>query len=167
MTPGAGYPLPAATAFWREPHVKAAASTAYRIVIAIFAAGVVVQFFLAGLGVFRAQHDATTSGTLMTEHRFDNHFHAHIVLGDLLLLVGLVAFLLALLARLDRRATLLTLLLPVLVFVQSVLANAGPPGLRALHPVNALNILGISGRLAHSAWRPGRGPATDTAAQPV
>ncbi len=147
--------------------MKAAAFSAYRIVMAIFAVGVVVQFFLAGLGAFRTQHDATKSGTLLTEDRFDNHFDPHIALGDLLLLVGLLAFVIALLARLDRRVALLTLLLPVLVFVQSVLANAGPSGFRALHPVNGLIILGVSGQLAHRAWRTGRAPAGETAGQPA
>jgi hypothetical protein len=124
---------------------------AYRYLVALFFAGVVVQFFLAGLGVFRTQHDAE-GGTAVTDGRFGGNFDAHVQLGHILLIVGAVIFLAALAARLGRNRVLAALALPVLVELQSVFANAGPSGFRALHPVNAILILALSGRLAHSAW---------------
>jgi hypothetical protein len=58
----------------------------------------------------------------------------------------------ALAGRLGRRCVLLALALPLLVELQSVFANLGPAGFRALHPVNACAILALSGVLAHRAW---------------
>jgi hypothetical protein len=98
-------------------------------------AAVVVQFFLAGLGVFGG-----TGG-----------FQAHIALGYSLLFVMLIGLLLAFAARLPWRTIGLTALLPVLVFLQSVFISvwhAGLPDVAALHVVNALAIFSLSGFLA-------------------
>jgi hypothetical protein len=43
--------------------------------------------------------------------------------------------------------------LTLLVFLQSVLANAGPSGVRALHPVVAVLILGLAGSFTGRLWR--------------
>ena len=132
--------------------MQQAARVAYRYVVAIFFALVIVQFFLAGLGAFRTQHDAA-AGVTVSDKRFEHNFSAHMTLGFLLSIVGLVVFLAALGGRLGRSRVLLALALPLLVELQSVFANAGPSGFRALHPVNACLILGISGILGHRAWR--------------
>jgi hypothetical protein len=127
--------------------------TLYRWLVALFALGVVAQFFLAGLGAFRAQRATTGHGTL-GDKAFGHDFNPHAALGFLLLLVGLLVFLAALAGRLGRTQVLLALALPLLIVLQSVFAHVGPSGFRALHVVNGLAILGISGRLAHAAWRP-------------
>jgi len=127
---------------------------------------VIVQFFLAGLGAFRTQHDAG-GGVTVDDSRFQHNFAAHTTLGFALSIVGLVVFAAALAGRLGRGRVLLALALPLLVELQSVFANAGPAGFRALHPVNACLILGLSGVLAHRAWRtsatkvPEAAPATN------
>ena len=132
--------------------MRQAGLLAYRYLVALFFLGVIVQFFLAGLGVFRTQHDAD-GGVTVSDHRFEHNFSPHAALGNILFVVGLLVLLAALAARLGRNGALLALALPVLVFLQSVFANAGPSGFRALHPVNAGLILGTSALLAHRAWR--------------
>jgi hypothetical protein len=98
-------------------------------------AAVVVQFFLAGLGVFGG-----TGG-----------FQAHITLGYSLLFVTLIGLVLAFAARLPWRTIGLTALLPVLIVLQSVFIDvwhAGLPDLAALHVVNGLAIFSLAGFLA-------------------
>jgi len=98
-------------------------------------AAVIVQFFLAGLGVFA---DART-------------FQIHTYVGYSLFFVMLIGLLLAFAARLPWRVIGLMALLPVLVFVQSVLIQVGRNGLpavAALHPVNGLAIFSLAGFLA-------------------
>ncbi|HEX7083841.1 MAG TPA: DUF6220 domain-containing protein [Gaiellaceae bacterium] len=124
---------------------------AYRYVVSIFLVGVVVQFFLAGLGVFRAQRQSD-AGTAVTDKLFGSDFDPHVALGNTLLIVGVVAFLCAAGAKLGRRWVSTALALPVLVALQSVFANAGPAPFRALHPVNAILILGVAVHLTIRAW---------------
>lgn len=98
-------------------------------------AAVVVQFFLAGLGVFEG-----TGG-----------FQAHVALGYSLLFVMLIALVQTFTARLPWRTIGLTAVLPVLVFLQSVLIqlwHAGLPDIAALHVVNGLAIFTLAGFLA-------------------
>ena len=123
--------------------MRAAATQLYRLGIAVFFAGVVVQFFLAGLGVFRTQHDAG---------RFTHNFAEHRALGNVLLIVGIVVLVFAFLGRLGRERITIALWLPVLVLIQSILANAGPSWVRAIHPVVAIGIFALSGLLTHRAW---------------
>jgi hypothetical protein len=101
----------------------------------IILAAVILQFFLAGMGVFV---DART-------------FHLHAYLGYSLFFVLLIVLLIAFAARLPWRAIGLTALLPALVFLQSVLiqiGRSGLPAVAALHPVNGLAIFSLAGFLA-------------------
>jgi hypothetical protein len=125
--------------------MRDAAFRAYRWLAALFFAGVVAEFFLAGLGVFRTQDVATTPGTTLTRASFDHSFGPHIVLGDVLALISLALFVVVLVARPGRRVLLTTLAVLVLIAVQATLADAGPPAVRALHPVLGLLVLGAVG----------------------
>ena len=101
----------------------------------IILAAVIVQFFLAGLGVFGG-----ASG-----------FQAHVTLGYSLFFVMLIGLVLALAARLPWSTISLTALLPVLVALQSVFIgiwHAGLPAVAALHVVNGLAIFSLAGFLA-------------------
>ena len=101
----------------------------------IILAAVIVQFFLAGLGVFGG-----TGG-----------FQAHVTLGYSLLFVMLIGLVLAFAARLPWRTIGLTALLPVLVLLQSVLIAFWHSGLLvvgALHVVNGLAIFSLASFLA-------------------
>jgi Family of unknown function (DUF6220) len=133
-----------------------AARVAFRYLLTIFLVGVAVQFFLAGLGAFRTQHGAEHGS--VDDSQFAHFFHPHVVLGNILLLVGIVVFLAALVGRMGRRWVLPALALPVLVFLQSVFANNGPSWFRALHVLNAFVIAGLAGSQTGLAWRD-RAPA--------
>jgi len=90
---------------------------------AIYLLGVVVQFFLAGLGAF----GATT-------------YDAHRSLGFILAVGSLLLLVFAIVGRVPRIVFFLTVLLVGLNVLQIVLANLDVDELAALHPVNALVI---------------------------
>jgi cytochrome b561 len=107
--------------------------------------GAVLQFFLAGLAVFRAKpHD---SDKLFHSSAFD----AHRVLGDVVILVS---FALLVLAILNHEQVRIAAALFALMILQFLLADAGSSVavLGALHPINGIAILGLAHLLA-------RGPA--------
>jgi hypothetical protein len=58
-------------------------------------------------------------------------------------------------SRFERKRVLLALGVPLLVFVQIVFAGPGGsiPAIGALHPLNALVIVGFTGYLAREAYR--------------
>ena len=130
-----------------------AARAVHRVLLSLFTLGVVVQFFLAGLGVFRVAGGAS-------DKRFDHVFAAHRALGNILFIVALLVLVAALVARLGRPRVLISLALPLLVFLQSILANDGPSWVRALHPVVAVLILALAGSFTGRLWREHRAPAT-------
>jgi Family of unknown function (DUF6220) len=123
----------------------AAARAAHRYLLTLFIVGVAVQFFLAGLGVFRVQDGASDS-------RFEDVFSPHRTLGNILFILGLLVLLAAIVARLGRARILAMLVLPILVFLQSVLANNGPSWFRALHVLNAFVIAGFAGTMTGRYW---------------
>ena len=117
----------------------------YRLVIALIALACVVQFYLAGRGVFGIHGDAK----LGDQASFD----AHRGLGNAIAVATTIAFVLALVIW-DKRLVVATLVLAVLaVAVQTVTTDANSSWVAGLHAVSGLAILGISGSLAHRAWR--------------
>ena len=118
----------------------------HRVLLSVFTLGVVVQFFLAGLGAFRVRNGATSS-------HFDHVWAAHRTLGNVLFIVALLVLLAAIVARLGRVPVFLSLLLPMLVFIQSVLASNGPAWVRAFHPVVAVAVLALAGSWTGRLWR--------------
>jgi hypothetical protein len=128
--------------------VRRGAWVALRYVTSLFFVGVIVQFFLVGYGLFAMKHGATIDNAKSLD--------AHRGLGWILSEFGAILMLiLVLLAWPARRLLGLWILLAVLAFFQGVLASSGYHhwGLGMLHPVNALLLLGLSGRLAHYAWK--------------
>jgi hypothetical protein len=110
----------------------------YRGLTLLFVAGAVIQFFLAGLGVFGAAS-----------------FGPHMTVGKLLALTSLILLVLAailvLSGGLSRGRVGLAALLLVLMVVQWSLVEAfskGAPALAALHPVNGLLVLSVAFVLA-------------------
>ena len=132
--------------------VRRGAAAIYKVLIGLFPIAVVVQIFLAGLGIFSALPGEDET---VTSEAFDDKFEPHSALGFFLLLGSLLLLILILIAWTGPRAIGATFGLFVLVIVQMILAWTGEdaPGIAALHPVNALIILGLSGFLARSAWR--------------
>ncbi len=137
------------------------AGAAYRWLITLFVACVIVQFFLAGAGAF-GQKLGAASPRLEDQKSWDPHR----AFGAVLLIVAIVV-LLACLAWWSERIWLMgTFLLALLTVVQFPLASAGRHHrwVGALHPANAGLILLIAGWLTYRAWRldlkgPGSGRA--------
>jgi len=94
----------------------------------LFAAGVVVQIFLAGLSLFESAS------------RWDDHA----AFGRSLGLIPIPLILVALIGRLPVRLTVMTAVLLVLYGVQYALANIDEGYVAALHPVNAFVLFGLS-----------------------
>lgn len=103
-----------------------------------------LQYFLAGLGVF--------GGGLGSDD-----YDAHVASGRLLLLLAVVLVVLAVVGRREALATSAVLL--VLMLVQSALANIGTDAsaVAALHPLNGLLILFVAHQTARGLTLPGRG----------
>ena len=111
------------------------ARTTQRALATLLAAGVAVQFFLAGAGAFGA-----------------TNFSAHRALGWTLLLLAVITFVVSLPAmRLVRHSGVL-LLVVALQAVLGVLGADTQPWLGALHGLNALAVMAAAGLLARRAW---------------
>jgi hypothetical protein len=131
--------------------VRRGAWVALRYVTSLFVLGVVVQFFLVGYGLFAMKHGATIDNAKSLD--------PHRGLGWILSEFGSILMLiLVLLAWPSRRLLGAWILLAVLAFFQAILAASGYHhwGLGMFHPVNAIILLGLSGRLAHYAWTTGK-----------
>lgn len=98
----------------------------------IFLLAIPVQFYLAGLGAFHAAGGSS--------------WDPHVAWGSLMALLSLLMLLVALAARLPRQLLGFTALLLALMVVQYVLPFFDPSvkGVAALHPVNALLIVGAA-----------------------
>lgn len=119
--------------------MQRAASPLYRLLAGLFVAGALLQFFLAGLGVF---------GTGAS-------FEIHATVGIILVLASIVLLVLAgvlvLSGNMAWKSTVLTALLVVLMVFQYLLVelfSEAVPALAALHPVNGLLVLGVACALA-------------------
>jgi Family of unknown function (DUF6220) len=142
-----------------ERHQRAQAVLAWLVQL-----GAVLQFFLAGLAVFRAKPHG--SDKLFKSSAFDPHR----VVGDALILI---AFALLVLAIVNREHIRLSFVLFVLMLLQFGLASAGDSvaALGALHPVNGLLILAVAhllargpgGRLSRRERRKAEQPAEEPA----
>jgi hypothetical protein len=106
----------------------------------LFVAAVLVQVFLAGLGIFSAEVG----------------FGWHVEFGYTVIgLVTLGVLLSAIAGALPRREMGLSLLLLVLYVVQTALpqARASLPAVAALHPVNAVLLFTLGGIIARRSTR--------------
>jgi mercuric ion transport protein len=103
---------------------------------AVYLAGVVVQFFLAGLGTF----GATT-------------FDAHRAVGLGLGIASLIMLVLAFVGKVPRSLTALTFTLFGLNVVQLVLARIDVEEIAALHVVNALAVVYVAHELVQRSRR--------------
>lgn len=105
----------------------------------IISAAIVLQFYLAGYGVFGF------SGL--------NGFGAHFVVGDLIGIAMLLGIGLAFAARVPWRITGINGFLVLLMIIQAVLAHTGVQGISALHVVNGVLIFAGTIYLTREAWK--------------
>jgi len=139
--------------------VRRGAWVALRYVTTIFFLGVILQFFFVGFGLFGMKDGETIDNA----KSLDAHRAFGFILADGGALLMLVLVLLA--WPTPRKLLGAWILLAVLAFFQPVLADFGHKWVGMFHPVNAIILLALSGRLAHYAWTTGR--TKDTAAAPA
>jgi hypothetical protein len=132
--------------------MRAGANAVYRWLSILILAAIVVQFFLAGYGVFGGR----TSDTSTTKFPEVSTLDAHRALGDLIILLALILVLVALAAGkrgsdMGHAGGLL-----ILTLLQSVLAHLGSNTgavFGGLHALNALAILGLAARIVATTRR--------------
>ena len=139
--------------------VRNGAWVALRWVTALFFFGVIIEFFLVGYGLFDMKNSATTPHSATVTIDNANSLDPHRFVGFLLSDVGaLLILILVLLAWPPTKLLVRWIVLAVLAIVQGILATVGFDHwvIGMFHPVNALIVLGLSGHLAHYAWKNGR-----------
>jgi uncharacterized protein DUF6220 len=111
---------------------------AHLVLAVAFVAGVVVQVFLAGLGVFDSPE----------------RFAVHATWGYTLELLPIVLLVLALAGRLGRRQVIYPIVIFAMFILQSVFValRTDMPMVAALHPVNGFGILLVGILMAREAW---------------
>ena len=125
--------------------LRQSATAGYRWLTLIFFVGVVLQFLLAGLGVF-----GIDQGTKLDDQ---SSLDPHRALGFILILVAIVLILLIAVARPTRVVVVPYVALLVCTILQSVFAGIGGEGGGALHGLNACVVFGLAGYLGHRAFR--------------
>jgi len=93
-------------------------------------AAIVLQFFLAGVGIFGA-----------------GSIDAHRMVGYLIMLAAVLLLVVALIGQLGRQRIMFSAILVVLMVVQIALIESDQPWIEALHPLNALAIMGVTAQL--------------------
>ena len=111
--------------------------------LSLVAVLIVVQLYLAGYGVF------AFNGL--------KAFDAHLVLGDVIGIAILIALGLAFAGRVPRRLLMFNGLLVVLMIIQFLLAHTPWQVISALHIVNGVVIMGVSGFMTGQAGMLARG----------
>jgi Family of unknown function (DUF6220) len=132
--------------------MRGTARTIYVGAAALLTVGLIVQVFLAGLGVF----DSAA------------RFATHRDFGYLLELFPFVMIVTAWLGRMGRRFIGLSALVFAQFFLQSILVvmRESAPAIAALHPVNGFAIVLVTIYLLREAW-PLRGGAAASEEPPV
>lgn len=135
-------------------------TNAFKYLTSVLFAAVVVQFALAGYGVFYAAHQVKKHGTV-DESGFNDAFNAHAIVGTLIIVVMLLMVIVAVAGRLGPSALKLTGGLLIAGILQMVFADLGRSvaALGFLHLLNAIAIYAVAGLLAHRAWTRGFQPA--------
>jgi uncharacterized protein DUF6220 len=121
--------------------------------LALTVAAIVLQFYLAGYGVFAFNGLPP--------------FDPHRAVGDLIGIASLIGIALAFAARVPWRITGINALFFVLMVIQSVLAFASVHAIAALHVVNGVLIFGVVAYLTREVYRHAMHEPAPTAAAAV
>jgi hypothetical protein len=131
----------------RRVDARQAADRAYGYLAAFFVLGVLVQVYLAGIGIFGINSAKVADATSLNPHR---------AWGTVLMVLSLMLLILALIAWASRATVIGTLVLALLVIVaQTALAAAGENSkwTGGLHALDGMVILLLSLWLAITARR--------------
>jgi hypothetical protein len=128
----------------------------YKYWTAVLFAGVLVQVGAAGYGSFYAAKKSDPGP--LTRHGFEHGFSFHRGFGYIIFVAAAILLVLALGARLGKTRVLWALGALLVVAIQIVLAWAGEDHeiVGIFHGVVALLVVGLTGFLAHRAWRGAR-----------
>jgi hypothetical protein len=139
-------------------------TNAFKYLTSVLFVTIVVQVALAGYGVFYTLRKANKTGSA-SESAFDHGYHAHAILGTVILVVMILLVLAALVGKLGSTAVRFSVALLVAGILQMVFAALGRsvPVLGFLHVVNALAIYAAAALLAHRTWTTRSDPATAAA----
>jgi len=118
--------------------MRSAARSVHLAAACLLVAGLVIQIFLAGLGVFRGPES----------------FETHRDFGYTLELLPIILLVAGLLGRMGRRLALLAVAIFGLFMLQSVFVGlrADAPEVASLHPVNGFLITFLAIVLARGSW---------------
>lgn len=110
---------------------------ALRISSMVFGTAVLVQFYLAGTGIFGAGLNPIWKASSLDAHR---------MFGNILAGLALIVLIIAIIARPPARILIATIAMLVLTGVEGLIAGLGTTSsyLAALHPVVAAVILGLA-----------------------
>lgn len=137
----------------RIARARPLAAKLHRLLVDLSLAGVLVQFFLAGLGVFRAKPHGT-------QHFADSStFDPHRALGNALLFISIVILLVAVVAARQLRQSAALLLLMILQSAWTA-AGSSAPAVAALHVLGGAVIT----ILIYTMHRPGHARRPPTGA---
>jgi hypothetical protein len=133
--------------------VRRGAGALQRYLISLYFIGIIVQFFLVGVGLFGMKAGSNIDNAKSLDAHRGFGFILVEFVGGLLLIATLVAWQ----KPLGRKVGLYVALC-LLGVLQAVLATEGflHKYIGMFHPVNALVLLGLSGRLAQTAWTEAR-----------
>ena len=132
---------------------------AYSVVCVVLMLQYVVQLYLIAAAIFTITHANDNASDIYTAFKQadDSYLPIHQTNGDLAAILTLVLLILSFAARPPRRTTGLTAVLFVLMVVQSLIPNPPVPVIvSALHGVNALVLIGLTGYLTGRNWAFGR-----------
>jgi hypothetical protein len=128
---------------------------------------IVIQVFLAGEGIFGLANiknsddcDKGVAHCVANSKTLDAHRGLGFLITNPLALLFLIAALLA--WHPSTRLRTISIVVPILTFIQMILAGAGRWA-GGLHPLNAILVLGLYGYLAYQL----RQPQEDAASSPV
>ena len=129
------------------------AAVVQRYLVSLYFIGVIVQFFLVGVGLFGMKAGSNIDNAKSLDAHRGFGFILVEFVGGLLLIATLMAW-----QKPLGRKVGLYIVLCLLGILQAVLATEGfhHKYIGMFHPVNALLLLGLSGRLAHTAWKEAR-----------
>ena len=131
----------------RPAGARRAVDVAYGYLAAFFVVGVLVQVYLAGIGIFGINSTKVANATSLDPHR---------TWGTVLMVLSLIMLILALVAWASRATVIWTFVLALLVIVaQTALAAAGESSkwIGGLHALDGMAILLLSLWLAITARR--------------
>jgi Family of unknown function (DUF6220) len=131
----------------RRAGARRAVDVAYGYLAAFFVVGVLIQVYLAGIGIFGINSTKVAHATSLDPHR---------TWGTVLMVLSLILLILALIAWASRATMIWTFVLALLVIVaQSALAAAGENSkwIGGLHALDGMVILLLSLWLAITARR--------------